>query len=98
MINVSGSWFRALVIPFSFNIVFIFLKVYKPNASFPNGGKLSQYLDSLPVGSKIDVAGPVGRIVYKRNGQFEYKLTFGSPLTKKSFKKLGMIAGGTGIL
>lgn len=29
---------------------------------------MSQYLDDMKIGSKIDVAGPVGRIVYKRNG------------------------------
>lgn len=43
-------------------------KIYRPNSDFPNGGKMSQYLDDMEIGSKIDVAGPVGRIVYKRNG------------------------------
>ncbi len=35
---------------------------------FPNGGKLTQYMDAMKPGDKIDVRGPSGRLVYKRNG------------------------------
>jgi ferredoxin-NADP reductase len=44
-------------------------------------GKMSSFLHSLKVGSEVDIRGPVGRFQYKSN----------------SFKKIGLIAGGTGI-
>lgn len=75
------------------------IKVYKANEnpSYPNGGKMSQYLDAMNIGDKIDVRGPTGRLVYKRNGLFELKFERTSPLTNKQTKHIGMIAGGTGI-
>ena len=30
---------------------------------------MSQSLDSMNIGDKIDVRGPTGRLVYKRNGK-----------------------------
>lgn len=44
-------------------------------------GKLSSYLHNLRVGSKIEVRGPVGRFSYQKN----------------SFKKVALVAGGTGL-
>lgn len=75
------------------------LKVYKANVhpKFPNGGKLTQYLDQMKPGDKIDVRGPSGRLVYKRNGVFEIKVDKKTPATVKQVSKIGMIAGGTGI-
>lgn len=75
------------------------MKVYKAsqNPDFPNGGKMSQYMDSLKIGDKIDVRGPTGRMNYKRNGIFHLKFDRTSPLTTLNVKNLGMIAGGTGI-
>lgn len=67
------------------------IKVYKPNDKFPNGGKMSQLLDSLEIGDTIDVKGPVGEIVYLEPGQFLIK---GHPRTAT---RLAMLAGGTGI-
>ncbi|KAI4337766.1 hypothetical protein L6164_016142 [Bauhinia variegata] len=61
------------------------------NPKFPNGGLMSQYLDSLPTGSVLDVKGPLGHIEYKGRGNF---LVQGKP---KFAKKLAMLAGGTGI-
>lgn len=43
-------------------------------------GKMSSYLHALKVGSEVEVRGPVGRFKYEKN----------------SFKKIGLIAGGTG--
>ena len=37
---------------------------------FPDGGKMSQYLESLPIGSLVDVKGPVGIHEYKGQGMF----------------------------
>ena len=43
-------------------------------------GKLSTYLHSLKVGQGVEVRGPVGRFKYEKN----------------SFRRIGLIAGGTG--
>ncbi|KAI9107125.1 hypothetical protein K1719_022653 [Acacia pycnantha] len=58
---------------------------------FPNGGLMSQHLDSLPIGSVVEVKGPLGHIEYSGRGQF---LVHGKP---KFAKRLAMLAGGTGI-
>jgi cytochrome-b5 reductase len=49
---------------------FVLNKVYKPNIhpKFPDGGKMSQYLDKMSIGDSIDVKGPSGRLTYKRKG------------------------------
>lgn len=74
------------------------IKVYFKDVhpKFPNGGKMSQYLESLEVGDSIDVRGPSGHYTYKGNGLFEVEE---SRKEKKIMrcKKIGMIAGGTGI-
>lgn len=69
------------------------IKVYKGASMerFPDGGKMSQYLDSLKVGDAITVSGPWGMIEYLGNGA----LKVGKEL--RSCARLGMIAGGTGI-
>ncbi|KAL8125227.1 hypothetical protein AgCh_012779 [Apium graveolens] len=58
---------------------------------FPDGGLMSQYLDSIPLGEILDVKGPIGHIEYTGKGNFiaSGKCKFG--------KKLAMLAGGTGI-
>lgn len=69
-------------------------KVYFSNTvpRFPDGGKMSQQLDRLRVGDRIDVRGPFGRIEYSGKGMFK----IGRNKSKRA-KKVGMIAGGTGI-
>jgi NAD(P)H-flavin reductase/predicted heme/steroid binding protein len=47
---------------------------------YPNG-KMSQYLKTLPVGSEIELSGPIGHIRFNKN----------------DYKSITMIAGGTGI-
>ncbi|NXI50685.1 NB5R3 reductase, partial [Chloroceryle aenea] len=75
------------------------------NPKFPDGGKMSQYLDSLKIGDTIDFRGPSGLLVYNGKGKAdsEDKSKFSirpekkaEPVTKK-VKYVGMIAGGTGI-
>lgn len=70
-------------------VVKIYLKGSNPK--FPNGGLMTQYLDSVPLGSVIEVKGPLGHIEYTGMGNFTVhgKRKFG--------KRLAMIAGGTGI-
>lgn len=67
------------------------IKVYFPNERFPEGGKMSQLLDTLEIGDSVDIQGPVGHIEYKEPGLF---------LVKKKPRQvthLAMLAGGTGI-
>ncbi|GAV76227.1 Cyt-b5 domain-containing protein/Oxidored_molyb domain-containing protein/NAD_binding_1 domain-containing protein/FAD_binding_6 domain-containing protein/Mo-co_dimer domain-containing protein [Cephalotus follicularis] len=70
-------------------VVKIYFKGVHPK--FPNGGLMSQYLDSLPLGSILEVKGPLGHIEYSGRGNFSFH---GKP---KFAKKLAMLAGGTGI-
>ncbi|KAK4394419.1 Nitrate reductase [NADH] [Sesamum angolense] len=70
-------------------VVKIYLKGVHPK--FPNGGQMSQYLDSLELGSLVGVKGPLGHIEYNGKGYFT---VYGK---QKFAKKLAMIAGGTGI-
>ncbi|KAK7410571.1 hypothetical protein VNO78_01449 [Psophocarpus tetragonolobus] len=70
-------------------VVKVYLKGVHPN--FPNGGLMSQHLDSLPIGSILDVKGPLGHIEYTGMGNF---LFHGKPIFANT---LAMLAGGTGI-
>lgn len=69
------------------------------NPRFPEGGKMSQYLNSLEIGDSIDFRGPNGHIKYEGIGNFEIRNEADKkqPPTYRHFKKLGLIAGGTGI-
>ncbi|ETE72753.1 NADH-cytochrome b5 reductase 2, partial [Ophiophagus hannah] len=75
------------------------IKVYHKNVhpKFPEGGKMSQYLDTMKTGDAIDFRGPNGLLVYKGSGKFAIKLDKKSEAKIKVVKHLGMIAGGTGI-
>ena len=59
---------------------------------------MSQYLNDLPIGANIKVRGPFGKLTYYGDGAFKILTKF-KPLTyqEKIYKKVGMIAGGTGI-
>ncbi|KAG8548756.1 hypothetical protein GDO81_024291 [Engystomops pustulosus] len=63
---------------------------------FPDGGKMSQYLDALRVGETIDFRGPSGLLTYSGKGTFQIRPDKKSSPASKSVKQLGMIAGGTG--
>ncbi|NWX26987.1 NB5R3 reductase, partial [Notiomystis cincta] len=76
---------------------------------FPDGGKMSQYLDSLKIGDTIDFRGPSGLLVYKGKGKaasedriypeytFDIRPEKKAEPVAKTVKYVGMIAGGTGI-
>ncbi|KAJ3689963.1 hypothetical protein LUZ61_019127 [Rhynchospora tenuis] len=70
-------------------VVKVYFKGENPN--YPNGGVMSQHLDSLPIGSTIDIKGPLGEIEYTGRGNFLVKGE------SRFAKQLAMIAGGTGI-
>ncbi|XP_008794525.2 nitrate reductase [NADH]-like [Phoenix dactylifera] len=71
----------------------LLIKIYfkGENPKFPNGGLMSQHLESLPMGSILDIKGPLGHIEYAGRGHF---LINGKP---RFAARLAMIAGGTGI-
>jgi cytochrome-b5 reductase len=71
------------------------MQVYFKNVhpKFPEGGKMSQYLENMKLGDTIDVRGPSGRLVYLGKGKFAIKVLRKDPPTTISVKKLAMIAG-----
>jgi len=77
------------------------IKVYfrDVNPRFPDGGKMSQHLESLQIGDTLDFRGPNGHITYEGNGNFAIRseLHKKQPPVNRHFYKLGLIAGGTGI-
>lgn len=74
------------------------IKVYFAGVhpKFPNGGKLSQHLDTLKIGDTIDMKGPKGHLTYLGRGRFTVK-QLRKPLQERKAKHFGLIAGGTGI-
>ncbi|XP_076294870.1 NADH-cytochrome b5 reductase 3 isoform X1 [Lasioglossum baleicum] len=75
------------------------IKVYFKNVhpKFPEGGKLSQFLENLKIGETVDFRGPSGRLVYKGQGKFSIKILRKDPPAEYNVKKVVMLAGGTGI-
>ena len=69
------------------------IKVYRRNEhpNFPEGGKMSQHMDTLDVGDTLTVKGPVGHVEYLGGGR--YKLDG----EEKTTDAINLIAGGTGI-
>jgi len=78
--------------------VSLVIKVYMKGVhpKFPDGGKMSQHLDSLKIGDTIDMKGPKGHMEYKSGGKFSVK-PLGKPLESRQTNQIIMIAGGTGI-
>ena len=68
------------------------IKCYRPCERFPNGGVMSQYVDTLQIGDTLDFKGPVGEFEYLCNGSFITELE-----GKGQARCFNMIAGGTGI-
>ncbi|CAN2391893.1 acting on NAD(P)H, partial [Pristimantis euphronides] len=76
-------------------VVKIYFKGIHPK--YPEGGKMSQYLESLRIGETIDFRGPSGLLTYSGKGTFQIRPDKKSAPIAKKVKQLGMIAGGTGI-
>lgn len=79
--------------------VSLVIKVYKAGVhpKFPDGGKLSQYVDSLKIGDTIDIKGPKGHMEYLGNGGNFWVKPIGKPKSVRQSNKFIMISGGTGI-
>jgi len=76
----------------------LLVKVYYKNVltQFPEGGLMSQHLNDLPLDSLIKVRGPMGKLTYYGDGNF-YIRKSPKNIIEKNFKRIGMLAGGTGI-
>ncbi|KAF1317752.1 Nadh-cytochrome b5 reductase, partial [Globisporangium splendens] len=77
-------------------VVKVYFKDVHPK--FPEGGKMSQHLESLKIGETIEVSGPKGKLSYMGKGEIHIKHRVRDPAPEiRVAKKIGMIAGGTGI-
>lgn len=83
----------------NYGYVDLVIKVYKRDVhpKFPNGGKMSQYVDGLKIGDTIAFRGPTGKLQYLGDGKFSIKRLRKEPATKVTVDTINMIAGGTGI-
>lgn len=66
-----------ICLSFVFNS-FLF-KVYFKNVhpKYPDGGKMSQYLDTLEIGDTVDIRGPSGKLTYVGRGElFSFQICF----------------------
>lgn len=72
------------------------IKVYYANVhpKFPDGGKLSQYMEALKVGDMLKVKGPLGHYEYLGRGRY---IDSGKGKEERFASKVGLICGGTGL-
>ncbi|KAK1327581.1 hypothetical protein QTO34_012870 [Cnephaeus nilssonii] len=72
------------------------IKVYfkDTHPKFPNGGKMSQYLEGMKIGDTIEFRGPNGLLVYQGKGKFAIRPDKKSNPVIKTVKSVGMIAAG----
>ncbi|XP_060032965.1 NADH-cytochrome b5 reductase 2 isoform X2 [Erinaceus europaeus] len=103
MANIDGQLVTRAYTPVSSDddhgFVDFIIKIYFRNVHprYPEGGKMTQYLESMKIGDTILFRGPTGRLFYHGAGSLTvmpYKL---SQPVKKLVHHLGMLAGGTGI-
>jgi len=75
----------------------LLIKVYRKDThpKFPEGGMLSQYLETLNIGDKIKISGPLGSLSY--HGQGKTLIKREKNIQSIHVKEFGLIAGGTGI-
>ena len=77
------------------------IKIYRKNVhpNFPDGGIMTQYLESLQIGDFVKMRGPRGRCEYQGKGIWDIAPhpKFGGDHKTIKKTKIGMIAGGTGI-
>lgn len=77
-VNVSRrkeEWLskRYTPIPDESGLMKLLVKVYKPCDNFPDGGKVSQYIDSIQIGGDLSIKYPYGKVLYEGNGKFLFK-------------------------
>lgn len=71
------------------------IKVYysKVNPKFPNGGKMSQFVNDLKLGDTIAFKGPTGKLQYQGHGKFAIKKLRKDPAVPVVASTINMIAG-----
>ncbi|CAJ0573247.1 unnamed protein product, partial [Mesorhabditis spiculigera] len=74
----------------------LIIKVYDEVAEQPGRGAFSRHIGNLPIGGEVLVRGPVGQNVYHGRGTWTVKKKT-QKLSLKGIKKLGLVAGGSGI-
>ena len=75
-------------------VIKVYFKGVHPK--FPDGGKMSQHLNSMKLGDTILMKGPKGHLDYKGHGHFTIAKRR-NEINPYHMKKIGMVAGGTGI-
>ncbi|XP_055138539.1 NADH-cytochrome b5 reductase 2 isoform X2 [Symphalangus syndactylus] len=77
----------------------LIIKIYFKNVhpQYPEGGKMTQYLENMKIGDTIFFRGPKGRLFYHGPGNLGIRPDQTSEPKNKLADHLGMIAGGTGI-
>lgn len=76
------------------------IKVYYRDVhpKFPNGGKMSQFVDALKLGDTIAFKGPTGKLQYHGSGNFGIKKLRKDPPVPVVASTINMIAGTIGIV
>lgn len=71
----------------------VLFKIYRPNVHplFPHGGKLTSWIESLSIGDRITIEGPLGKFIYEPHGKI-----ITDDFTTVA-KRIFFIAGGSGI-
>ncbi|ORX63910.1 NAD(P)H-nitrate reductase [Basidiobolus meristosporus CBS 931.73] len=97
--NINGKDVIRAYTPYSLDeelgYVDLIVKVYYKNVNpkFPEGGLMTQYLDSLQIGETVGMKGPVGHFKYEGLGNYDVDFS----KSRRHAHIIGMIAGGSGI-
>lgn len=76
----------------------LLIKVYDKCDKFPEGGKMTIYINSLKINDALTIRYPFGRFNYQGNGNIRIRNIGVNPTYRNiNVKRLYMIAGGTGI-
>lgn len=76
----------------------LLIKVYEKCEKFPEGGKMSLYINSLEINDTLQIRYPYGRFNYQGNGKIQIRSIGANPTYRHPVvQRLYMIAGGTGI-
>ncbi|KAH6635458.1 hypothetical protein B0J18DRAFT_48179 [Chaetomium sp. MPI-SDFR-AT-0129] len=69
----------------------VLIKIYRPGPGQQQGGKMTQNLDSLPLGHPVEFKGPVGKFVYHGSGRCSINGK------ERVVKRFVMVCGGSGV-
>jgi len=67
------------------------IKIYYPNPTFPQGGRMTLGFSELTVGDTVELKGPIGHFVWKGKG-----VAFLNG-KERPVRKIGAVCGGSGI-